>query len=141
MMMRVRGITLGLTLAAAAGVGACSSSTAPSNGASNSTGTPSSTGGSGNVSNTITASSTTTGGYYGSGGNYFFSPTPDTVAVGTAVTYVFGSVVHNVHFAVATAPDSIPATSNTSVMRTFTTPGTYTYECLIHHFTGVIVVQ
>lgn len=145
-MMRVRGITVGLTLVLAAGAAACSSSTAPSDG-STSTGTPASSGGSGNTSNgtynstIITASSTTTGGYYGSGGNYFFSPTPDTVAAGTPVSYVFGSVVQNVHFSVANAPDSIPATSNTTVMRTFMTPGTYTYECLIHHFSGVIVVK
>jgi plastocyanin len=146
-MMRVRGFTVGLTLVLAASAAACSSSTAPSDGSSTSTGTPAGTGGSGNVSNssnnstTITASSTTTGGYYGSGGNYFFSPTPDTVAAGTPVSYVFGSVTHNVHFSVANAPDSIPATSNTTVMRTFMTPGTYTYECLIHHFSGVIVVK
>jgi plastocyanin len=146
-MMRVRGITVGLTLVLAASAAACGSSTAPSDGGSSGTGTLPGTGGTGtvsnssNASNTITASSTTTGGYYGSGGNYFFSPTPDTVAVGTPVTYVFGSVTHNVHFFVASAPDSIPATSNTSVMRTFMTPGTYTYECLIHHFTGVVVVK
>ena len=48
-------------------------------------------------------------------GNYFFSPTPDTVAVGASVTYMFGSVAHNVHFsAVAGAPDSIQTSMNTS---------------------------
>jgi plastocyanin len=129
-MMGKQGITVGLTLALAVGVAACSSSTAPSSAAS------------GGANTTITASSTTTGGAYGSGGNYFFSPTPDTVAVGAAVTYAFGSVTHNVHFAaVANAPDSIPATFNTTVVRTFTTPGTYMYTCLIHNISGVVVVH
>jgi plastocyanin len=132
MTMFIRGITVGLTLVLAVSVAACSSSTAPSGGG----------GGGGGASNTITASSTTTGGAYGSGGNYFFSPTPDTVAAGTSVSYVFGSVTHNVHFSVvANAPDSIPASTNTSVARTFTTAGTYNYKCLIHNISGVVVVQ
>jgi plastocyanin len=58
------------------------------------------------------------------------------------VTYSFGSVTHNVHFdAVANAPDSIPASMNTSIGRTFTTAGTYNYHCTIHNFAGVVVVQ
>ena len=91
---------------------------------------------------TIVLSSVTSGGAYGSGGNYFFSPNPDTVAVGAPVTFQFGSVVHNVHF--DTGPvllDSIPATSNVSVARTFPTAGTYTFHCTIHNFSGTAVVQ
>lgn len=134
--MRAQGMTIGLTLALAVGAAACSSSTAPT---SSGGGTG---GGSGATSNTITASSTTTGGAYGSGGNYFFSPNPDTATAGTPVTYVFGSVTHNVHFISGpTAPDSIPSTANASVMRTFATPGTYTYKCFIHNITGVVVVH
>lgn len=131
--MRVPSVAIGLSVAIAAGLAACSSSTAPSG----------NSGGGGASSNTITASSTTTGGgAYGAGGNYFFSPTPDTVAAGTSVTYVFGGVTHNVHFsAVANAPDSIPATANAAVARTFPTAGTYNYECTIHHFSGVVVVR
>jgi len=125
-----RRTTIGFTLAAAAGLAACSSSTSPGSGPG------------GGASTTITASSTTTGGVYGSGGNYFFSPTPDSVTAGTAVTYQFGSVTHNVHFdAVANAPDSIPASSNTSVQRTFSAAGTYTYHCLIHGIGGTVVVH
>jgi plastocyanin len=131
MMMRIQGITVGLTVALAASIAACSGSsggsTAPSSGGG---------GASGGSSNTIMASAMM------SGGNYFFSPTPDTVAMGTSVTWMFGSVTHNVHFAaVANAPDSIPASTNTSVARTFTTPGTYTYKCLIHNISGIVVVQ
>jgi plastocyanin len=131
MMMRTQRTWVVLALALLAGGVACSSSsTGPGGG---------STGGS---SSTIVASSTTTGGAYGSGGNYFFSPTPDSVAAGTAVTYQFGSVTHNVHFdAVANAPDSIPASSNANIARTFTTAGTYTYHCLIHNISGVVVVH
>ncbi len=137
--MRAHGFIVGLLAALVAGVAACSSSTAPSNNGGTGGGT------SGTSSNTITASSTTTGGgAYGSGsaGNYFFSPTPDTVAAGTSVTYMFGSVAHNVHFsAVAGAPDSIQTSSNTSVSRTFPTVGTYSYMCTIHHFSGIVVVR
>lgn len=120
------------TLAAAAVfAAACSSSTSPGSGGST-----------GGHSTTITASQTTTGGAYGSGGNYFFSPTPDTVAAGTNVTYSFGSVRHNVHFdAVAGAPDSIPSTMEAQVQRMFSTAGTYTYHCLIHGISGTVVVQ
>lgn len=129
--MRFRGAAFSVALAFAVTASlACSSSTGPGGG---------STGG---HSTTITASSTTTGGSYGSGGNYFFNPTPDSVAAGTAVTYAFGSVTHNVHFdAVANAPDSIPASANTNIARTFTTAGTYTYHCLIHSISGVVVVH
>jgi len=96
----------------------------------------------GGHSNTITASSTTTGGAYGSGGNYFFSPTPDTVAAGTSVTWMFGSVTHNVHFdAAPMATASIPASTNTSVARTLSAPGTYTYHCTIHGISGTVVAQ
>jgi len=136
--MRTQDVTIGLALALVASAVACSSYSAPTG-----TGTGAGGGGGGGgSSNTITASSTTTGGAYGSGGNYFFSPTPDTVASGTAVTFTFGSVTHNVHFtAGSNPPDSIPASSNTSVMRTFATAGTYTYKCLIHNIGGVVVVH
>ncbi len=108
-------------------------------GSGGSTGGGSPTGGS--PSATITASSVTTGGAYGSGGNYFFSPTPDTVALGTTVTFRFGSVTHNVVFSSPTAPANIPASMDASVTRMFATAGTYNYMCTIHGFSGVLVVQ
>lgn len=102
----------------------------------------SSTGPTGGNSTTIVASSSTTGGgAYGAGGNYFFSPNPDTVSAG-AVTFQIGSVEHNVHFDTGpVAIDSIPAASNTSVSRTFSTSGTYTFHCTIHNFSGTLVVN
>jgi plastocyanin len=116
---------------------ACSSSGSGSSGATGPAQSPS-----GGHSATIVASATTVGGIYGSGGNYFFSPTPDTVAVGTSVTFSFGSVTHNVVFAaMANAPADIPASTSTTVARTFTTAGTYNYTCTIHGFSGVMVVQ
>ncbi len=107
-------------------------------------GSSSSTGPSGGSSNTITLSSQTTGGgaYGGGGGNYFFSPNPDTVSAGTAVTFKIGSVIHNVHFDTGPTPlDSIPASSNSSNVRTFAAAGTYTFHCSIHNFSGTLVAQ
>ncbi|GEM_PF-1831066 len=134
--MRPQAMVVGTLIAAVCAVTACSStsSTSPGTGA-----------GSGGNSTTITGSTTTTGGAYGTGGNYFWSPDPDTVASGAAVTFAIGSVPHSVHFisvpAGATTPDSVALTSNSSAMRTLTTPGTYTIECFNHHFTGTIVVK
>ena len=73
---------------------------------------------------------------------FFFNPTPDTVAVGTMVTYMFADVAHVVHFDVAGAPTNISATMNASVARTFPTAGTYPYHCTIHPYMhGTVVVQ
>jgi plastocyanin len=113
-------------LAAAAAVGlACSSSagTGPS-------------GPSGGHRDTISTSD-----HLGPSGNYFFNPTPDTVAAGN-VTWKFSTVTHNVHFGAGPfADDSIGASSNTFGTLTLTTPGTYVYTCTIHHFTGTLVIQ
>jgi plastocyanin len=132
--MRSSAALLGLVTAAFV-ASACSSS-----GTTSPISTPS--GGTGGASATIVASSTTTGGSYGSGGNYFFSPTPDTVSVGTSVNFQFGSVTHNVTFTpVANAPTNIPATANATVGRMFPTAGTYNYICTIHNIGGVVVVK
>ncbi len=103
----------------------------------------SNTGPVGGHSTTIVASSTTTGGgAYGGGANYFFSPNPDTVSAGAVVTFQIGSVTHNVHFdSGPVALDSIPAANNTSAQRTFTAPGTYTFHCSIHNFSGTLVAN
>jgi hypothetical protein len=129
-MMRARGVMVGLSVIVAAGLAACSSSSAPSNNGG---------GAVGGSNNTITASST----YNGNGTyNWYFAPTPDTVAAGTAVTFTWSGAMHSVHFdAVANAPDSVPTSSGGSFSRTFTTPGTYNYHCTIHPMSGVVVVQ
>jgi plastocyanin len=71
-----------------------------------------------------------------------YNPTSLTVAVGTTVTFNFGSVGHSVTFTTAGAPAEIPVTSNATVTRVFPTAGTFNYHCTVHsNMTGVIVVQ
>jgi plastocyanin len=120
--MRVGLLAAAAAAAAVAGL-ACSSGTAPN-------------GPSGGHSDTISTSDN-----LGPSGNYFFNPTPDTVAAGN-VTWRFGTVTHNVHFGAGPfADDSIGASSNTLGTLTLTTPGTYIYQCTIHHFSGTLVIQ
>jgi plastocyanin len=72
-----------------------------------------------------------------------FSPAKVTVAPGGTVVFEFGGLGHTVLFdSGANPPDNIPdVTVNTSVTRTMTTPGTYTYHCRIHPgMSGTIVV-
>jgi plastocyanin len=71
-----------------------------------------------------------------------YNPAQITVAVGTTVSFVFGSTAHTVTFPIAGSPASIPATSNATVTRTFTTAGSFGYFCTIHpYMNGTIVVQ
>ena len=106
----------------------------------------------------LTACGGSTSPYGGGGGgghspnltvqNYSFSPTPDTVTAGTAVTFTWaaGSVDHNVTW--DTGPTS-PPNSATQMSGTYTTPalsqGSYTYHCSIHvntnNMRGTIVVK
>jgi len=84
-------------------------------------------------SNTVDATSTDT-----------FTPSSLTVTVGTSVDFVFLSVGHNVVFnAVAGRPADIPGTnSSVTISRTFSTAGTFPYQCTIHGgMTGTIIVQ
>jgi len=74
-----------------------------------------------------------------------FTPGQITLTAGGTVTFAFGSLAHNVFFDndPAGAPDNIPdASANKSVTRTFTTAGTYNYNCHIHPgMRGTVVVQ
>jgi plastocyanin len=73
-----------------------------------------------------------------------FTPASITVNAGDAVTFAFGSVAHNVFFdAQAGAPSDIQGSNaNVSIERTFTTAGTYEYDCHIHpSMHGTVVVR
>ena len=64
-----------------------------------------------------------------------FTPSTVSIVPGGTVTFAFGAVAHDVFFDndPAGAPENIPGTnSGTSIARTFTTPGTYSYNCHIH---------
>jgi plastocyanin len=76
--------------------------------------------------------------------NLAFSPTPDTVAVGSTVTFQFGSVAHNVFFdrAAGAPADITGANANVSIARTVNTAGSYTFECHLHPgMSGTLVVR
>ena len=119
-------ITRILAIAAATLAAACSSSTY-----AGSSGNP---GGPPPLAATVNATSQNT-----------FTPGNTTIAVGGTVTFTFGEVAHNVFFdnAPAGAPDAIPgANANMSQTRTFTTPGTFEYDCHIHPgMKGTVVVS
>lgn len=73
-----------------------------------------------------------------------FTPPTLDVNAGQAVTFDFQSVAHNVFFdPQAGVPSDIAGNNaNTSVQRTFTTPGTYHYSCHIHpSMHGTVVVH
>ncbi len=62
-----------------------------------------------------------------------------------AVTFTFQSVNHTVDWdnkPSGALVDDIESTSQTSVVRQLTVPGTYTYHCEIHpSMTGTVIVQ
>ena len=74
-----------------------------------------------------------------------FAPGAVTVTVGGTVTFDFGSLAHDVFFdnAPPGAPANITApTANKSVTLTFTTAGTFAYNCHIHPgMRGTVVVK
>jgi len=64
-----------------------------------------------------------------------FTPANVAIGVGGMVTFVFGDVAHNVYFdnSPAGAPAPIMgANTNMSQSRTFTTAGTFQFDCRIH---------
>ena len=73
-----------------------------------------------------------------------FTPATTTIAAGATVTFDFGSVAHNVFFdAHSGAPSDVSGNNvNTSVARTFSTAGSYSYTCHIHpSMHGTVIVE
>ena len=74
-----------------------------------------------------------------------FSPATVTIPAGGTVTFNFGSVPHDVFFdnQPMGAPANIPGSNaNVSKALTFTTPGTFVYNCHIHPgMRGTVIVQ
>lgn len=74
-----------------------------------------------------------------------FTPGRVNLIAGGTVTFAFGSLEHQVFFdrGPAGAPEDIPEpTANKTVTRTFTTPGTFVYNCRIHPgMSGTVVVE
>ena len=83
-----------------------------------------------------------------SGHNGTQNPAVDTVAAGTTVTWTWtstGGTAHSVHSEEAptfTSSNILTGNGQTYTF-TFTTPGTYQYDCAVHGtaMTGTIVVQ
>jgi plastocyanin len=74
-----------------------------------------------------------------------FTPGTVNLLAGGTVTFNFGSVAHDAFFdnAPAGAPASITTpTANAAVTRTFTTKGTYVFNCHVHPgMSGKVIVQ
>ena len=128
---------LTVTLAVMLSVAACSSS---STGTGNA---PPQVGGSQLIVTAVGSSACTGGGGYGSQScNYYFTPTPDSVAAGSTLSYKFQDVAHQVTFDTPGAPANLPSETNTTVGVMFPTAGTYAYHCAIHpYMTGKVVVH
>jgi plastocyanin len=71
-----------------------------------------------------------------------FSPFSTTIGVGGTVTFRITGVPHNVIFSAPGSPANVNVVSNTDVSRTFSTRGTFPYDCTVHPgMSGQIVVQ
>lgn len=71
-----------------------------------------------------------------------FQPTPQRLARGGTITFLFQSLAHTVVFTTSGAPADIGTSANVSVDRTFNTAGTYEYHCSIHAgMEGQVIVE
>jgi plastocyanin len=72
-----------------------------------------------------------------------FDPSDVTIKVGQTVAFSFGSIGHNVIFTAASGvpSDIVGVNSNTVISRTFSTAGTFNYQCTIHtNMSGSVTV-
>ena len=72
-----------------------------------------------------------------------FTPPSIDIADGGTVTWTFGALTHNVTFdGTAGAPSNIATITNSMVPRTFSTPGTFNYNCTVHPgMSGTVIVH
>ena len=71
-----------------------------------------------------------------------YNPNHIDILHGGVVNFVFASLAHDVRFSGSGAPADILATTSTTVTRTFTTVGTFTFLCTLHaNMTGTVVVH
>ena len=72
-----------------------------------------------------------------------FTPAQTTIKVGQSVLFDFPADQHNVIFAQRTGkPADIPTTAGQGVTRTFSTAGTFPYDCTLHPgMSGQVIVN
>jgi plastocyanin len=72
-----------------------------------------------------------------------FTPAQATIRAGQSVLFDFPADLHNVIFQQrAGKPADIPATSSQAVTRTFSTTGTFPFDCTLHPgMTGTVIVN
>jgi plastocyanin len=71
-----------------------------------------------------------------------FNPNLVHISSGGTVTWTFGPVPHNVTFSGSGAPENVATMSDASVSRTFSTSGTFSYQCTVHAgMSGSVVVH
>jgi plastocyanin len=96
----------------------------------------------GNPSSSASVSMQRQGDGYG-GTEWSFNPATVTITRAGAVAWTNGlNELHNVVFApVAGAPANIPEHQSGTNSRTFSSTGTFNYQCTIHPMSGQVVVQ
>jgi plastocyanin len=127
--------TLHWLLMFTAAAAACSSDSGPNDGGN---------GGGNGAAGTVTVGNI----FFQSGHNGTQNPAVDTVAAGTTVTWTWTNTGNETHSVRSEDQPSFTSSNNLTgngmtYTFTFTTPGTYQYDCAIHGsaMTGTIVVQ
>lgn len=65
--------------------------------------------------------------------NFRFIEPTTTIAAGDTIYFAITNGTHSVHFDAPGAPDSVPSTPATAIVkRRFTTPGTFNFLCSRH---------